>query len=55
MALWKTKTFWGCIAGIATGIGLCFAGNIPEGVATVAISIQNIFKRDAVRKIEERV
>lgn len=48
--LWKTKTFWGGIASIATGIGLVWAGDIPQGVTAIMFGIQSIFIRDAIAK-----
>jgi len=48
--LLKTKTFWGGLAAIATGIGLVFTGNVPEGVNAIVTGLLAIFIRDGVRK-----
>jgi uncharacterized membrane protein len=48
----KTKTFWGGIATIATGIGLMVTGHVPEGAQTLAIGVLAVFGRDAVAKLE---
>ncbi|HUU45862.1 MAG TPA: hypothetical protein VM118_09025 [Acidobacteriota bacterium] len=50
MSLIKTKTFWGGLAAIATGVGLLFVGNIPEGIQTIAGGVLAIFIRDGIRK-----
>lgn len=46
----KSKSFWGGIAAIATGIGLVVGGNVPEGLQTIAGGVMAIFLRDAVTK-----
>jgi hypothetical protein len=50
MNLLKTKTFWGGIAAIVTGVGLIYTGNVPEGINAVATGLLAIFVRDGVRK-----
>lgn len=47
----KTKTFWGALATIATGIGLYVTGNKAEGIQTIIIGVLAIFGRDALTKI----
>jgi hypothetical protein len=49
--LLKTKTFWGGIAAIATGIGLIATGDIPQGVNAVVNGLIAIFVRDGIRKL----
>lgn len=49
--LLKTKTFWGGIAAIATGIGLIAAGDTPQGVNAVVNGLIAIFVRDGIRKL----
>jgi hypothetical protein len=48
----KTKTFWGGVATIATGIGLYMAGEEVEGIQTALAGLMVIFGRHAVKKIE---
>ncbi|MBN1867721.1 hypothetical protein JW916_10550 [Candidatus Sumerlaeota bacterium] len=50
--LFKTKTFWGGIGAVATGIGLILAGSVPEGVNAIATGLLAIFVRDGIRKVE---
>jgi len=52
--LWRTKTFWLGVAGVASGIGLCFSGSIPEGVQTIIGGFALITARDAYRKGQKR-
>jgi hypothetical protein len=47
-SLLKTKTFWGGIASIITGISLVAARDIPNGVNTIALGLVAIFLRDAI-------
>ena len=47
-SLLKTKTLWGGIASIITGTGLIAAGDIPNGVNTIALGLVAIFLRDAI-------
>lgn len=51
-ATWKSKTFWGGIAAIATGAGLIVAGDVVSGVQTITLGVLAIFGRDAVSKIQ---
>ena len=46
----KTKTFWGGIASIATGIGMIVSGDTEQGIQMITLGIISIFLRDAVRK-----
>jgi hypothetical protein len=48
--LLKTKTFWGGVAGIMTGIGLIANGDIPAGANAIVTSIIAIFLRDGIQK-----
>ena len=50
--LWKTKTFWGGVATVATGVGIAGAGDLATGGQTIMIGILAIFGRDAVRKVQ---
>ena len=52
--LWKTKTFWGGLATILTGVGLIMAGEIPSGVEMIGFGVIAICGRDAVRKVENK-
>jgi hypothetical protein len=49
--LFKTKTFWGGIAAIATGIGLIISGEVPTGIMTIVGGVQSIFMREAIVKV----
>lgn len=44
----KTKTFWGGLVAIVTGIGMCATGNIPEGTNAIVTGIVAIFLRDGL-------
>lgn len=44
----KSKTFWGGLAAIATGVGLVVTGQIPEGVNAIVTGILAVFIRDAI-------
>ena len=46
----RSKTFWGGIAAVATGVGLVISGNIPEGLNTIASGLLAIFLRDGIRR-----
>jgi hypothetical protein len=48
--LLKTKTFWGGLAAIATGIGLTLTGNVPGGINAIVTGLLAILIRDGVRK-----
>jgi hypothetical protein len=50
--LLKTKTFWGGIAAIATGIALTVGGNVPEGINAIVTGLLAIFMRNGIGKIE---
>jgi hypothetical protein len=49
-SIFKTKTFWGGVASVITGIGICVAGDVPTGAMTILGGIQTIFIRDAMVK-----
>ena len=46
--LFRTKTFWGGLATILTGIGIIVAGDIPTGLQTVGLGVLAILGRDAL-------
>lgn len=46
----RTKSFWGGLAAVITGIGLIVAGDLPTGVQTIAGGILAIFIRDGIAK-----
>lgn len=50
--LLKTKTFWGGIASIATGVGAIVAGHVAEGATLIAQGFLAIFVRDGIRKAQ---
>ena len=52
--LLKTKTFWGGLAAIATGVGLILTGDVPQGINAVVTGVLAILVRDGVRKINEQ-
>lgn len=47
----QTKTFWVGLSSIASGIALCFAGQIPEGVPLIVAGLGMICIRDSIAKI----
>lgn len=47
----KTKTFWGGVAGIVSGIGLIVGGDVGNGVTAIIMGIVAITGRDAIAKI----
>lgn len=49
--LLKTKTFWGSLAAIATGIGLIAAGDYPQGINAIATAVLALCVRDGIRKV----
>jgi len=49
--LLKTKTFWGGIAAIVTGVGLIVAGDVPSGINAIITGVVAVFIRDGVAKI----
>jgi hypothetical protein len=51
--LLTTKTFWGGVAAIATGVGLVLTGNVPEGINAIVTGLLAILMRDGVRKIAQ--
>ncbi len=53
MNLLKSKTFYSGVAGIITGIGLIASGDMATGVITVLLSLQNIFQKSGIIKMEE--
>jgi hypothetical protein len=48
----RSKSFWAGLAMVIAGIGLCVAGNVGEGVQTIAGGVVTIFVRDAISKLE---
>ena len=50
--MFKTKSFWGGLASIATGIGLVFAGSVPEGLVLICGGLEAIFLRGGMLKIQ---
>jgi hypothetical protein len=48
----QTKTFWGGLATVLTGVGLVVAGDVPQGINAIATGLLAIFVRDGVRKME---
>lgn len=50
--LLRTKTFWGGIAAVATGVGMTLAGDLPQGVNAIVSGLLAIFVRDGIRKIQ---
>ncbi len=46
--LWKTKSFWGGLASIATGVGFCVAGDYPGGFNMIAVGLMGIFVRHGI-------
>lgn len=49
----KTKTFWGGLAAIATGIGFIVTGSVAEGAVMVVNGVLSIFLRDGMRKASQ--
>lgn len=49
--LFRTKTFWTGLAGIAAGIALCAAHDYPQGITLIIGGLSAICVRDAVAKI----
>ena len=47
----KTKTFWGGLAAIATGVSLIVTGDVAGGVQLIGTGIVGIFIRDAITKV----
>jgi len=50
MNIVETKTFWGGLAAIATGVGLIIAGAIPEGIQTITTGALAVFLRLGILK-----
>ena len=48
VTLWKTKTFWGGVVAVVTGVGLLVTGDVPNGMQTILGGIAMIFMRDAI-------
>lgn len=44
----KTKSFWTGVAGIVTGIGMIFMGDIATGIQTIGGGIAAIVLRQAI-------
>lgn len=47
--LFKTKTFWGGIVAIVSGVGMIAMGDVVTGGQTVVGGFIAIFVRDAIR------
>lgn len=47
--LFKTKTFWGGIVAIVSGVGMIAMGDVVTGGQTVIGGFIAIFVRDAIR------
>lgn len=54
MNLFKTKTFWGGVAAIASGVGFIVAGDVVSGVQTIIGGLLAITGRDAILKIQPK-
>ena len=50
----KSKSFWTGLALIVTGVGMCVAGQTPEGIQTIAGGLVTIFIRDAISKLSDQ-
>jgi len=48
--IFKTKSFWAGVGSIASGIGVIYAGSVPEGIQLIVAGITAIFLRDAIAK-----
>jgi len=48
----RTKTFWGGVLAIVTGVASCAGGNWAGGVPSVVVGALAIFGRDAASKIQ---
>jgi hypothetical protein len=53
-AILKTKTFWGGIASVATGVSLIIQGDLGNGITTIVLGTLAIFGRDAISGIEKK-
>jgi hypothetical protein len=51
MKIIKTKTFWGGLTSIVTGIGIVVCGDKITGVQTIILGVLAIFARDAIAKV----
>ena len=49
--MFKTKTFWGGLAAIATGAGLIATGNVPQGINAIVSGLLAVFIRDGIRTL----
>ena len=50
--LLKTKTFWGGLAAVMTGVGLIVVGDVPGGINAIAAGLLAVFVRDGIRKVQ---
>ncbi len=48
----RTKTFWGGLAAIATGVGLILTGDPANGINAVVSGFLAIFVRDGILKVQ---
>lgn len=55
MAWYLQKTTWAAIAGIFTGIGMIVNGEVKEGIVLVVVSLQQLFQRMAISKVDNKV
>ena len=49
-SFYLSKTFWACIAAIATGVSLLFDSQINEGVSIIIANIVAIYGRFTANK-----
>lgn len=49
--LLRSKTVWGGVVAVVTGVGLLIAGEIPNGINAIYTGLLAIFIRDGIRKI----
>lgn len=52
-ALVKTKTFWGGVAAICSGVGMILSDNAAEGVQMIVMGALAVFGREAIAKVEK--
>lgn len=50
LGTWKSKSFWGGLAMIVTGIGMIIAGDTATGIQTITGGIVAVCLRDAISK-----
>lgn len=47
----RSRSFWTGAAMIVTGVGLIVAGDVAQGIQTIAGGLVTIFVRDAISKM----